>query len=286
MASELSPPRWPDGAKAAISFTMDNLGEAQDVNKGTWRGPVGTHPSVREQLPRMLELLGQHGVRATYFAEAWSLAVYPDAVAELRRRGHEVAWHGYQHETWSSLSAADEAGSFERSFAAAAAAGIDAYEGFRPPGGTVPDAGRTYALLARHGVRYASPLADDDKGRFGVLEGLDGVVVLPFEWRAVDAFYYMDKFAGIRRAHGAPETVLPPAEFRAFLLAKIDGVVRDNSFMSILFHPFLQTSEEKLALMDEVLARIRADPDIWCAPCNKVARWVAEHPELFSPEKL
>lgn len=267
--------RWPNAAKAAVSFTMDNLGEAQDVNKGVWPAdaPIGQHHSVREKLPRMLDMLDEHGVRATYFAESWSLDVYADAVAELRRRGHEVAWHGYQHEPWPGMSADEEELNFRRSFEAAAKAGVT-YEGFRPPGGTVNEG--TYARLRERGVRYASPL-----GRLGVE---DGVVVLPFEWRGVDAFYYMEKFDKIREAHGERKDVLPPSAFRDFLLAKIQDVVDTGGYLSILFHPFLQTSEEKFAVMNEVLGRIGGDPDIWCAPCNQVSRWVTEHASVFESE--
>lgn len=272
----MSPPRWPNGAEAAVSFTMDNLGEAQDVNKGTWPAdvPIGQHYSVREKLPRMLDMLDAHGVRATYFAEAWSLDVYADVVAELRRRGHEVAWHGYQHEPWPALSPAEEELNFQKSFEAAEKAGVT-YEGFRPPGGSVNEG--TYGRLRERGVRYASPL-----GKLGID---DGVVVLPFEWRGVDAFYYMEKFAGIREAHGERKEVLSPSTFRDVLLAKVANVVDSGGYLSILFHPFLQTSEEKFAVMDEVLGRISSDPDIWCAPCNQVSQWVTEHASLFKPEE-
>ena len=84
--------KWPHGAKAAVSFTMDNLGEAQDVNRGLWPAdrPVGTDASVREQLPRILDLLDRHGIRATYFAEAWSLGPY----ADVARRGILGRGHG------------------------------------------------------------------------------------------------------------------------------------------------------------------------------------------------
>lgn len=255
---------------------MDNLGEAQDVNKGLWppNQPTGHHPSVTTTLPRMLDALARHGVRATYFAESWSLAVYPVAVADLRNRGHEVAWHGYQHEPWAAQSPADEDLNFRRSFAAASDAGIT-YAGFRPPGGTINE--RTYGLLRRHGVEYVSPL-----GTFGV--GREGVVVLPFEWRGVDALYYMDKFADIREAHGEPRECLAPGAFRDFLLGKIDEVVAAGGYLSVLFHPFLQTSEERFAVMEDVLQRIAGDPDIWCAPCNEVSQWVREHPSLFGSE--
>ncbi|KAK3317599.1 hypothetical protein B0T19DRAFT_294613 [Cercophora scortea] len=263
---------WPGSAKAAISFTMDNLGEAQDVNKGTWRDPIGTHYSITNQLPRMLDLLDKHGIKATYFAESWSLGVYPDVVSDMStHRGHEIAWHGYQHEAWSSLSPAAEAINFDQSFEKAASAGIQ-YSGFRPPGGKVNDG--TYKMLREHGVRYISPLGD-----LGI--GPEGIVVLPFEWRAVDAFYYMDKFSGIRESHGERAEVLSPTVFRDFLMAKIDEMIKTRGYMSILFHPFLQTSEEKFTIMEEVLARISGDPDIWCAPCDQVAQWVTDHSDRF-----
>lgn len=259
---------WPGGAKAAISFTMDNLGEAQDVNKGLWPAdqPIGQHFSVKQNLPRMLDMLDAHGVKATYFAESWSLDVYPDAVADMRRRGHEIAWHGFQHEPWSGLSAEQEEESFRKSFAKAEERGI-AYDGFRPPGGSINE--RTWGLLKRHGVKYASPL-----GEFGVEEG---IVVLPFEWRGVDAFWYMEKFASIRKSLGEQEAVFQPEDFKRWLLSKVQETIETGGYLSILFHPFLQTADERFAVMDEVLQRISSDGGIWCAPCNRVSEWVAKH---------
>jgi peptidoglycan/xylan/chitin deacetylase (PgdA/CDA1 family) len=251
---------------------MDNLGEAQDVLHNAWPHPIGTHPAVIRQLPRMLALLATHRVRATYFAEAWSLAVYPSAVAALARAGHEVAWHGFQHEVWGGLSETEEGRSFARSWEVAGREGVE-YRGFRPPGGGVN--GRTWGLLREYGVEYVSPLG----GVHGV--GREGVVVLPFEWRAVDAFWYMEKFGGIRKQYGEGEGVLGPGEFRDWLMGKIEEVVRAGGFMSILFHPFLQTSEEKFEVLEEVLKRISEDGEIWVAPCQEVARWIREHPELF-----
>ncbi|KXX77091.1 Peptidoglycan deacetylase [Madurella mycetomatis] len=266
---------WPAPYKAAISFTMDNLGEAQDVHKGTWTAPIGSHPSVGDQLPRMLALLQRHGVRATYFAEAWSLGVYPGAVEALVRDGHEVAWHGYQHEVWSAFgSGAEEEESFTRSWEAAREARV-AYAGFRPPGGRVNE--QTWGLLKKYGIRYVSPLGD-----FGL--GKEGVVVLPFEWRAVDAFWYMEKFSGIRKEHREAEEVLSPGEFKEWLMGRIDEAKETGGFLSILFHPFLQTSEEKFGVLEDVLKKISADEEIWVAPCREVAEWVADHHQLIEPK--
>jgi peptidoglycan/xylan/chitin deacetylase (PgdA/CDA1 family) len=265
--------RWPNGAKGAISFSMDNLGEAQDVNKGVWPSDkvIGHHFSVEENLPRMLDLLDRHGVKATFFAESWSLEVYPAAVAEMQRRGHEIAWHGYQHEVFKGQSETEEDENFRKSFEAAERAGV-AYDGFRPPGGDVND--RTWELLRRHGIKYISPL-----GELGIREG---VVVLPFEWRGVDAFYYMDKFTQIRKSHGESEEVKSAAEFRSFIFDKIEDLKSTGGYTSILFHPFLQTGEDKFAVLDEVLARVAAEEGLWVAPCNEVADWITSHQRLFT----
>lgn len=259
--------RWPNGKKAAVSFTMDNLGEAQDVYRGVWTGPHGTHPAITNQLPRMLSLLDAHGIKATYFAESWSLGVYPDVVRDMASRGHEIGWHSFQHEVWGSLSAAEEDRSFQRSFAAAKEFGVE-YRGFRPPGGKINE--RTWALLRRRGVRYVSP----EGSEAGL--GRQDVVVLPFEWEAVDALYYMDKFkGGIYGETG-------PAKFEEYLLNRLEEVKESGGFLSVLFHPFLQTTEEKFRVLETVLKRIVKDEEIWCAPWCDVAAWIEGNRDQFA----
>lgn len=269
---------------------MDNLGEAQDVRTGSWPAdkPHGTHPAVLTTLPRILDLLEDSSsktmgpkIKATYFAESWSLPVYPQAITALRDRGHEVAWHGFQHEVWHSLSEEEEQANFAKSFEMAERHGVR-YEGFRPPGGDVNGA-RTLGLFRKYGVKYVSPL-----GKFGMESGDgddDGVVVLPFEWETVDAFWYMEKFAGIRKKHGVQEEPLGPQAFKEYLFNKFKEVVKEGGYISILFHPFLTTSEEKFKILEDVLQRLRGDPDIWVAPCNEVARWVSEHAGQFGFKK-
>lgn len=275
---------WPSGARAAVSFTMDNLGEAQAVRTGSHPSsvPIGQDPAVLTALPRILDLLdrqvhgGAGGIKATYFAESWSLPVYPGAVAELAHRGHEVAWHGYQHEVWRGLGREDELDNFARSSAAAKVYGV-AYEGFRPPGGDV-NGDRTFGLCKDYGLKYVSPL-----GQFGI-DPASGIVVLPFEWETVDAFWYMDKFSGIRKEHGVQEAPLGAEDFKRYLLGKFEQVKRDGGYISILFHPFLQTSEDKFRVLEEVLQHISSDKEIWVAPCNEVARWVTLHADKFDFE--
>ena len=57
----------------------------------------GLPKRVEHNTHRMLDLLSEHDVRATFFVLGWVAERLPRLVAEIARRGHEVACHGYAH---------------------------------------------------------------------------------------------------------------------------------------------------------------------------------------------
>src|SRR5919205_841121 len=103
-----------------VVLTFDNLGEAAELEQGTWPAdaPRGEHPSVVEALPSLLDLLDELGFRATFFVEAVNTVDYPEAVRELADRGHEVGFHAWRHERWAELDAERERELVQRSAAA------------------------------------------------------------------------------------------------------------------------------------------------------------------------
>ncbi|EGZ69392.1 hypothetical protein NEUTE2DRAFT_131784 [Neurospora tetrasperma FGSC 2509] len=79
---------------------------------------------MTDQLPRMLDILGKYNIKITYFVESWSLAVHPTVVKNIIARGHEVAWHGYQHEPRVSLPLEEMRDKLVKSFEIAEVVGI------------------------------------------------------------------------------------------------------------------------------------------------------------------
>jgi peptidoglycan/xylan/chitin deacetylase (PgdA/CDA1 family) len=264
---------WPNNAEAAVSFTVDNLGEAQELNSGIWPSnkPIGQHASVIEALPRMLKIFDESAVKATFFFETWSLGVYPNVGRDVINRGHELAWHGYQHETWSKLSPQEEEAIFDKSFTDTKKLGIK-YAGFRPPGGLVNDT--TYDFLHKYDIRYISPAAE----RAAITRN---IVILPFHWKTTDDYYYMHEFSGLRQFYGAQEDLFDPKALKDRFLQQLEDAVASHAYISFLFHPILQTSEEKFQVMREVVELIAKDPRIWCVPCTQVADWIVQHPKSF-----
>jgi len=55
------------------------------------------HAALERQTAQLLELLDELEARATFFLLGMTTAKYPDLVAEIVRRGHEPASHGYAH---------------------------------------------------------------------------------------------------------------------------------------------------------------------------------------------
>ena len=53
---------------------------------------------AKDNLQKILYLLDEHGLRATFFVLGWLAERYPGLVREIHERGHEVASHGYAHE--------------------------------------------------------------------------------------------------------------------------------------------------------------------------------------------
>jgi peptidoglycan/xylan/chitin deacetylase (PgdA/CDA1 family) len=240
---------WPGGARGALCLSFDNLG-------------VDEASSAAEALPDLLKRLGEHDLAATFFVEGVNAELDPGALREIDAAGHEVGYHAWRHETWGELSATERAENLARGIAALEALGIE-IAGLRPPGGQLGQGG--IELLREAGLCYASPA--------GAGAGFeDGIALLPFRWRHVDATCLLPPLAPVReQMHGSPDP-LEPAAFLAYLEAEIERLEREGGFLSIVLHlPLLDwLGESNLA---SLLAKLSAG-DVWLARCDRAAEHV------------
>src|SRR5215213_6262571 len=266
----------PEARRAAVSVTFDNLGEAADLERGLWpeSEPLGRHSSVKRILPRILGMLDGLGLRATFFVEGLNAELYPEALLEIAGAGHEIAYHGWRHEYWPNLSPSVEARLLERGVRKMNELGIRP-RGFRPPGGRLTPS--SPKLLDDLGFTHCSPA-----GRG--IGFLDTLVVLPFEWRLADAYYYLPRFGALRKSATGSSEPLSPVRFRETLSSSLRDIVRDGGHLTLLFHPFLEEQEDRFGIMRgalEELGDLSRDGVVWCAPYQEVASWVLEHPGIL-----
>jgi peptidoglycan/xylan/chitin deacetylase (PgdA/CDA1 family) len=227
---------------STLVLTFDNLGEASALGRGEEPVALGRDPSVTKALPWLLDELDRNALTATFFVEAINCRLYPDAVREIARRGHELGHHGWAHETWRDLSPEDERGALARGIEAFDALGLGV-RGFRPPGGQLTV--RSPALLREHGFDWCSPA-----GQHPAVH--EGVVYLPFDWELVDAYHLMDSFAGLRASRGDPETRRAPAELADWLAHRLAA----GGQQTLILHPFLMLDDAWSAGVAEVLSTV------------------------------
>jgi peptidoglycan/xylan/chitin deacetylase (PgdA/CDA1 family) len=268
---------WHGGRRAAVSLTFDNLGEAAELELGLEPGGrQGDHHSVTTALPIVLEELERASLQATFFVEGLNAELYPEALTRIAAAGHEVAYHAWRHEDWSALDPAQERENIERGLEAMRAAGL-APAGFRPPGGLLNEG--THELLGDAGLLYCSPA--------GTGAGIDGVVVVPFAWPAVDAYHVLPAFAALRRHFSGSEEAGGPGAVRTSLLAAVEAAVEKGGHVSLVLHTWMVELERDE--LRDVLARVSegaARGELWAARCDDVARWIESHPEEFAGAPL
>lgn len=123
---------------------------------------------VERNVDRILELLAEREVKATFFTLGWVAERYPQLVKRIVQGGHELASHGYGHERASDLDPAAFTADVTRAKAILEDLGGLPVLGYRAPSFSI-GRGNLWAfdVLARAGYRYSSsiyPIAHDHYG--------------------------------------------------------------------------------------------------------------------------
>ncbi|MCE3607672.1 DUF3473 domain-containing protein [Massilia sp. P8910] len=123
---------------------------------------------VEANIERILAILADGGVHATFFTLGWIAERYPGMVRRIVAGGHELASHGYGHLRASDQTRAEFADDVGRSKALLEDIGGQAVLGYRAPSFSIGTA-NLWALDVLHdaGYRYSSsiyPIAHDHYG--------------------------------------------------------------------------------------------------------------------------
>ena len=55
-------------------------------------------------LPRILDLFDKYNIKATFFTPGKVVEKYPEDIKEIVKRGHEIGFHGYEHENFGLMT--------------------------------------------------------------------------------------------------------------------------------------------------------------------------------------
>ncbi len=265
-------PSWPDGARVAVALSFDSDHETiplRDGETGPGKLSQGEYGS-RVGAQRILALLAERGIPATFFMPAVSALLHPDEVRRYSAEGHEVGIHGWIHERTATLSPADE-----RDLALRSAEVLERSTGVRPVGIRTPSwdfTPATLAIIRELGLTYDSSLMADDEPYEIVQDGEPaGIVEIPVEWIRDDAVYFpMDRYSALR-PYSSPRSVLN------IWIDEFEGAYADRGLFQLTMHPHVIGHRSRMVVLAELIDHIAARRGVWFATHAQVADYALAH---------
>ena len=269
------PVAWPAGNQAAatLGFDMDAESVVLTVQPSSAsRLSVMSHQAYGPLtgMPRILALLARRGVRATFFCPGFTAERYPDLLRRVRDEGHEIAHHGYLHESVAGMTVAQEATMIDK--------GLDALEkvlGQRPVGYRAPMWETTYAtagLLLDRGFLYDSSLMDGEMPyelAEGQQEGARSLVEIPVHWALDD----WEQYAYLPDVFGSG-LIEDPEKALSMWSADLTAIHEDGSCFTLTNHPFLSGRPARVRALDRLVAQMQELPGLWLASAEEIAAHV------------
>lgn len=266
----LAPARWKDGASWAVALSFDSDHETFELRNGgasVVRLSQGVY-GARRGTGRVLDVLERAGVPASFFMPAVSALVHPEEVKAVVSAGHELAIHGWIHESNLQL---DQATERELSFRAADT--LERMSGTRPVGLRTASwdfSPHTLSILREMGMLYDSSLMADDEP-YELLDGGEptGIIEIPVEWIRTDAPYMaMDRRVNAR-PYGGPAMVLE------IFLREMERAHAEGGLFQLTLHQHHLGHRSRIFVLEEVISAARALGGAWFATHADIARYCA-----------
>jgi len=268
---------WPKGYRCAATIAFDV--DASSIDYRMWKnisGPLAQGDyGPRVGIPRIIDLLKKHDIKATFFIPGWVAERFPHRVKELYEHGHDVGGHMYLHEDSSELTHDQQLEIFRKTQKILGDITGAPSQGFRTVG---PNwAPETIKEMCRAGWRYASSTAATcfpSRARAGEEE--INLLQIHLSWILDDfRFFYCGPRGG---APGSgPPAFMPVSSFGdAFetWVAEFEDVYAIGGLYSLSCHPRAIGRPSRIRVLDKLIRYIKQYPDVWFVPVSKIADWV------------
>ena len=215
-------------------------------------------------VPRILDLLAEYEVAATFFVPGLTAERHPEAVERIAAAGHEIGHHSFTHRSPVGQSEDEERRELERGLAALEHFGVSV-EGYRAP--SWEPSWRTAALVAEYGLRYDSSLADDDRP-YLLETGSGDLVELPISWWLDDwqQTAYLPPLAR-NQTRSAGEVL-------ELWTGELDAYARHNCLFVLTCHPFLSGRPGRVEILRGLIEHILGRGDVELVEARQVAERV------------
>ena len=271
---------WPGDARVALCVIV-NLEHLE------WKPPQGSYQSPtlaggwgRQAFPdysrfserqyglrigifRVLDVLAEHGIRATVAMDALTAENYPYLVDHCLDRGCEIIGHGI---SVNRMITSDMSEQEEKEYIQTSVQALKRATGSAPLGWLGPEQGessRTPRLLAEAGFRYVCDWSNDEQPY--LMQGPRGELV------ALPVMLSMDDVDVLW------ERRVPRDRYPKMLKEGFDTMYRDGArirrLLVLNLHPWLIGQPFRIGYLDNALRGIMRRRKIWAATGSEIVEW-------------
>ena len=269
--------KWPNGARMAVSLTIHVDGNSLY----NWR-PVTLPRSdsygnygPEQGVDKILELTKDYQVPCTYYVPGQIADRYPDMVKKIDSLGHEVAFHGYDHEKkmftdrpkeeWKKVIERSQE-SFERIIGKRAVGFCATSSDF-----SMEDVKTWYEM----GFEYSSSMRGDDRPYRTAFDGeASDFIEIPARWELDDYPAFVYNFAPPR-----PKGQCRVSNYTGILnnwKHEFDGYCQGGLCMVFMLHPQIIAVPGRLKMLEELIVYMKSHKDVWFAAQKDIAAWWRE----------
>jgi peptidoglycan/xylan/chitin deacetylase (PgdA/CDA1 family) len=263
---------WPNNTKSALFLGIDVDAETawlakdpSNVNRLVTVSHGGYGPRVG--VPKILELLCDLEIKATFFCPGWVVRAYPKMHETILNQGHEIAHHGYLHKLPDPDHPEEAMEEIDKGFEA-----MQDVLGFRPIGFRAAG-GENFASMLKYlsdlGIKYSSSWRDDIRPyRHCLYDGTAGPVEIPVNFTFDDWLYGLSARLNRHTMFGK-DAVLP------LWKDEFDATHAWRGVTTIVCHPQVSGRPMRWHLLRDFLEYAQTHDDVWFA----TGREIAEHYE-------
>lgn len=266
---------WPHGKRLAVMVTFDF--DAESLQLARFRGKElyfadrsrGEY-GPDEGLKRCLDLLDRREIKSTFFIPGYVMEKYPQHVREIDRRGHEIGYHGYLHETVLGTPREEEEENMAHSETLLKELTGKKFLGHRAPGSVMQK--YTVDLILQRGYLYSSAMKTCDWAYCYEKGGEKlPLVELPTDYCLDDYTYYF--YTLCEPYH---RSLYNNRYVREIWQDEFDGLAAEGDKIMVLkLHPQLIGRASRARLLEELVAYMQEN-GAWITTCEEVARYVLE----------
>jgi peptidoglycan-N-acetylglucosamine deacetylase len=269
---KLTPKTWPNGARVAVCISIDPDNFSIALNAGN-NNPVpislGEYGAL-EGVPRMLRLLDEHKIPASFYIPAVAAMMHPEMIQEIKaRQHHEVAIHGWIHENPMTLDDPVD----EWRMISQAMDLLEKQWGRRPVGNRNPSwtmSTHTIGLLKKAGLLYDSSLQAMDEPHEILLDGQPtGLIELPVNWIIDDSPMY-----------GAAGDFPSPRLIAQTFRDDFDVAYKEGTMFMVTMHPHITGQRSRIRQLEELIVYMKSKPGVWFATAEEIAKYIKQQSAL------